>query len=70
MVDLRALVAVLLTESGELTNIVTPEIEAGLLALGLQELLDHSRELHSSDEKVIECIVKQVLAANKADLAS
>jgi hypothetical protein len=70
MVDLQALVAVLLDANGELTSVITPEIETSLLALGLQELLDHAREVCADDEKVVEYIVRQVVAANKAEVAS
>lgn len=70
MVDLRALETVLMGADGELASAVTPEIEAGLTSLGLRDLLDHAREVRTSDSQVIRYVVTQVVNANKTQLVS
>ncbi len=70
MVDLRALETVLMAADGELASTVTPEIEVGLTALGLRDLLDHAREVRASDKQVIGYIVTQIVNANRTQLVS
>lgn len=70
MVEFNAVLAVLMTEEGECATRITPEIEEGLTALGLLELLDLGRETCSSDEQVIGFVLTQVKATELAHALS
>ncbi len=67
MVELNALLAVIMGVDGEPVSRITPEIEQGLTALGLQELLDLARETCASDEQVIGFLLNQVAATEFAN---